>query len=68
MNHVTAIIAALIIIGLVFAVIAGIAAIIGVGEEDHQEMDDQDQIEYIRRWQEEKKEEAARKHNKRQGR
>ncbi len=31
MNHVTAIIAALIIIGLVFAVIAGIAAIIGAG-------------------------------------
>lgn len=31
MSHVTAIIAALIIIGLVFAVIAGIAAIIGAG-------------------------------------
>lgn len=68
MNHVTAIIAALIIIGLMFAVIAGIAAIIGAGEGDHQEMDDQDQIEYIRRWQEVKKEQAARKHTKRQGR
>lgn len=68
MNHVTAIIAALIIIGLVFAVIAGIATIIGAGEEDHQELDDLDQIEYIRRWQEEKKEEAARKHNKQQRR
>ena len=64
MNHVTAIIAALIIVGLVFAAITGIAAIIGAGEEDHQELDDLDQIEYIRRWQEEKKEQAARKHTK----
>jgi len=31
-------------------------------------MDDLDQIEYIQRWQEEKKEQAARKRNKRQGR
>ena len=58
MNHVAAIVIALVIIGLLIAFLAGMAAIIG---DLYREYDDRDQEEYIRRWMEEKRKLDARK-------
>ena len=61
MNHVAAIVIALVIIGLLIAFLAGMAAIIGAGDDLYREYDDRDQEEYIRRWVEEKKKRDTRK-------
>ena len=61
MNHVAAIVIALVIIGLLIAFLAGMAAIIGAGDDLYREYDDRDQEEYIRRWMEEKRKLDARK-------
>ncbi len=61
MNHVAAIVIALVIIGLLIAFLSGMAAIIGAGDDLYREYDDRDQEEYIRRWMEEKRKLDARK-------
>lgn len=61
MNHVAAIVIALVIIGFLIAFLAGMAAIIGAGDDLYREYDDRDQEEYIRRWMEEKRKLDARK-------
>ena len=61
MNHVAAIVIALVIIGLLIAFLAGMAAIIDAGDDLYREYDDRDQEEYIRRWMEEKRKLDARK-------
>ena len=61
MNHVAAIVIALVIIGLLTGFLAGMAAIIGAGDDLYREYDDRDQEEYIRRWMEEKRKLDARK-------
>lgn len=61
MNHVAAIVIALVIIGLLIAFLVGMAAIIGAGDDLYREYDDRDQEEYIRRWMEEKRKLDARK-------
>ena len=60
-GHVAAIVIALVIIGLLIAFLAGMAAIIGAGDDLYREYDDRDQEEYIRRWMEEKRKLDARK-------
>ncbi len=61
MNHVAAIVIALVIIGLLIAFLAGMAAIIGAGDDLYREYDDRDQEEFIRRWMAEKRKRDARK-------
>ena len=61
MNHVAAIVIALVIIGLQIAFLAGMAAIIGAGDDLYREYDDRDQEEFIRRWMAEKRKRDARK-------
>ena len=61
MNHVAAIVIALVIIGFLIAFLAGMAAIIGAGDDLYREYDDRDQEEFIRRWMAEKRKRDARK-------
>jgi hypothetical protein len=61
MNHVAAIVIALVIIVLLIAFLAGMAAIIGAGDDLYREYDDRDQEEFIRRWMAEKRKRDARK-------
>ena len=55
-----------VIAGFLIAFFVGVSVITGASED--QESDDQDQIEYIRRWMEEKKRWKAQKKNRRQSR
>ena len=61
MNHVVAIVIGIVIVGLVLALLTGMSAIIGAGDDLYREYDDRDQEEYIRRWMEEKRKLDARK-------
>lgn len=68
MNHVVAIVIGIVIVGLVLALLAGMSAIIGAGDDLYREYDDRDQEEYIRRWVEEKKKRKETKQTRRRGR
>ena len=67
MNHVAAILITLVSIGLGIALLAGMAAIIGAGDDMYREYDDQEQEEYIRRWMAEKKKRDETKQTRRRG-
>ena len=67
MNHVAAILITLMSIGLGIALLAGMAAIIGAGDDMYREYDDQEQEEYIRRWMAEKKKREEAKQARRRG-
>lgn len=67
MNHVAAILITLMSIGLGIALLAGMAAIIGAGDDMYREYDDQEQEEYIRRWMAEKKKRDETKQTRRRG-